>query len=175
MPVKDETKRKLKSGLVKTGFVALASAFGMAAHAAPKSEGPTLWKTQTFDAVISLQECPSTGVCGEIVWLNPADRKLYDYFGDKAKKQDGMPVTDSDVKELCGFSPKLNFLPTGENQWRGTMELRGMNMTVNIDAVRTSDSTMRVDTSKFIIKQSETWTRVDANDARYPRCEKPRP
>jgi uncharacterized protein (DUF2147 family) len=173
--MKAETRKKLRSGLLKTSFVALASAFGAAAYAdaGTKNDEATLWKTQTFDAVIALKPCPGTGVCGEIHWMNPSDHKLFDHFGDKAKKGYG-PVTDDDVRALCGFSPKIDFRAVGDNRWQGTMHLRGMNMTVDVDALRTSENTMRVDTSKFIIRQSETWTRVDANDPRYPKCEKPK-
>lgn len=170
-----EAKKKIRNGLLKTSFVALASAFGAVAvaNAAPVAEEATLWKTQTFDAVIAMKPCPGTGVCGEIHWMNPSDHKLFDYFGDKAKKA-GQPVTDDDVKALCGFSPKIDFRVAGDNRWLGTMHLRGMGFSVNVDAVRTSDSTMRVDTSKLIIRQSETWTKVDANDPRYPKCDKPK-
>jgi len=153
----DDIKKKLRKGILKTSFVALASAFGAVAGATPvtKNEEATYWKTQTFDAVIAMKPCTGTGVCGEIHWMNPSDHKLFDYFGDRTKKGAG-PVTDEDVRALCGFSPKIDFKTVGDNRWQGTMELRGMNMTVNVDALRTSDTTMRVDTSKLIIRQSET-------------------
>lgn len=165
---------------LRTSAAALATAFGFAAAPAGAlangiEEAPTLWKTVTFDAVISLKPCPPAqgGVCGEVYWLNPKDKTLFDYFGDKAAHSGS--VTDADVSALCGFSPRLDFKQTAPNRWQGTMDLRGKGMTVNVDATRINDREMKVDTSKFVIRQSETWTRVDASDPRYPKCEKPKP
>lgn len=165
---------------LRTSAAALATAFGMAATPAgaistPVEDPPTLWKTTTFDAVISMKPCASQGVCGEVYWMNPQDKTLFDYFGDKSTRDIGQPVTEADVKALCGFSPKLDFKQTAPNRWQGTMDLRGKGMTVNIDATRLNDREMKVDTSKFVVRQSETWTRVDANDPRYPKCERPKP
>jgi hypothetical protein len=171
---------KPRSGKLKTSLAALATAFTFAAGGAAlaatnnKDDAPTLWKTQTFDAVIELQPCPETGMCGQLHWMNPADKKLFEYFGDRSGREPGQAITADDVKALCGFTPKIDFKKTAENRWQGTMELRGMGMSVNVDATRIDDNAMRVDTSKLIIRQSETWTRVDAKDPRYPKCEKPK-
>ncbi len=173
-------QKKFKSGKLKTSVAALATAFtfaaGGAALAAPntKSDGPTLWKTQTFDAVIELQPCGPSGLCGQVHWLNPADKKLFEYFGDRSNREPGQAITTDDVKALCGFTPKIDFTKIADNRWQGTMELRGMGMSVNVDATRLDDNAMRVDTSKLIIRQTETWTRVDPADPRYPKCEKPK-
>jgi hypothetical protein len=185
-----ELSLSLKKHL-KTGIVALATAFGFAAAtgsatAAPVNPAPanpvpsssasdvTFWKTQSLDAVIRIENGPD-GARSELYWMNPKDTKIFDYFGDKTGRDAGSAVTESDVKGLCGFSPKLDFKAAGEQRWRGTMELRGMGMEVNVEATRLNDRQMRVDTSKFIIRQSETWTRIDAGDPRYPACRKPGP
>lgn len=185
-----ELSLSLKKHL-KTGVVALATAFGFAAAAgsataapvnpAPATPAPsssatdvTLWKTESLDAVIRIENGPN-GAHSELYWMNPKDTRIFDYFGDKAGRETGSAVTEDDVKALCGFSPRLDFKAVGEQRWRGTMKLRGMGMDVNVEATRLSDRQLRVDTSKFIIRQSETWTRIDAGDPRYPACKKPGP
>ena len=158
----------------------LMIAFSVAAPALAddaEAEAETLWKTQTFDAVISLKPCPETGVCGYVYWLNPDDNKLFDYFGDpKARAgrgnvfSEGGGPTREDVKALCGFSPKMHFAEAADGHWQGRMEMRGMGMTVNVDATKQGERELRVVTSKGIFYQTETWVRVDKNDARYPKC-----
>lgn len=158
----------------------LMIAFGVAATGMPvkaeETDPETLWKTQTFDAVISLKPCPETGVCGYIYWLNPDDAKLFDYFGDPKRKAargsfpDIAGPTRDDVNALCGFSPKMHFTQAADGHWQGRMEMRGMGMTVSVDATKKGERELRVVTSKGIFYQTETWVRVDKDDARYPKC-----
>lgn len=167
---------------LRSSFVALATAFGVAATPAPARsappelpQSPTLWKTESFDAVIQLQPCPETGVCGSLHWVNPADTALFEKFGDRSGRGFGDDITRDDVKGLCGFSPKMQFQQVAPGQWRGRMDLRGMNMTVGVEATGIDQDTMRVKFSKGIFSQTETWRRVGNNDPRYPKCEKPKP
>ncbi|MEZ0261253.1 MAG: DUF2147 domain-containing protein [Alphaproteobacteria bacterium] len=157
---------------------AVSSAFCIAAAQAmpatdkpvpPPSNSETLWKTETFDAVVSLRPCPETGACGYIYWLNPADKKLYDYFGER--KSFDEPVTETDVKSLCGFTPKMNFTPATAQNWEGRMEMRGMGMNVNVTATPLDENRLRVVFSKGIFRQTETWTKISPDDKRYPRCD----
>jgi uncharacterized protein (DUF2147 family) len=148
-----------------------AFTFASASAQAADADEETLWKTKTFDAVVALKPCAKTGVCGSIYWLNPDDRKLHDYFGDpKTRGVDG--PTREDVAALCGFSPKMSFNEASPGHWQGKMDMRGMNMTVNVDATRSEDGKeLRVVTSKGIFWQTETWERVMPGDARYPKCQ----
>jgi uncharacterized protein (DUF2147 family) len=171
------TRQKLR-----TSIAALATAFGVAATPAPAKaaapelpQSPTLWKTESFDAVIQLQPCPETGVCGSLHWVNPSDTALFEKFGDRSGRSFGDDITKDDVKGLCGFSPKMQFNQVAPGQWQGKMDLRGMNMTVGVEATGVDDKTMHVKFSKGIFSQSETWRRVEAGDPRYPKCEKPKP
>ncbi|MDE1151908.1 MAG: DUF2147 domain-containing protein [Micavibrio sp.] len=137
---------------------------------APNEE--TLWKTQKFDAVIALRPCDSSGVCGEIRWVNPDDSTITDYFGDPARRS-GDADSRAEVEALCGFSPHMQVKDAGPGRWQGQMDLRGMNMTVNVDAQKVSDQQLKVVFSKGIFSRTENWTRVEANDPRYPACKKP--
>lgn len=101
--------------------------------------------------------------------MNPADKKLYDYFGER--KGFDEPVTEADVKSLCGFTPKMNFAPTTGQNWEGRMEMRGMGMNVNVTATPLDENRLRVVFSKGIFRQTETWTKVSPGDKRYPRCD----
>ncbi len=132
----------------------------------------TLWKTQTFESVIALRPCPSTGMCGEIRWLDPNDTKLADYFGNPATKGDNGYTVD-DVKALCGFSPRMQFAEASTGHWQGTMELRGWGMTAKVDATVIDDNNLKVTFAKGIFSKTENWTRVAPTDARYPACTKP--
>ncbi len=169
---------------LRTSLAALATAFGVAATpatafsapAAPElPQSPTLWKTESFDAVISLQPCPDSGVCGSVHWVNPADTAIFDKFGDKSGRSFGEEVTARDIAGLCDFSPRMQFQKVAPGHWQGRMELRGMGMDVRVDATGIDDKTMRVKFSKGFITQTETWRRVESTDARYPKCEKPKP
>jgi len=137
--------------------------------ALPASNSETLWKTETFDAVVSLRPCPESGACGYIYWLNPADKKLYDYFGERKSYGDG--PTEADVAALCGFVPRTSFSPPVDGKWEGRMEMRGMGMNVNVNATPLDENRLRVVFSKGIFRQTETWTKVSPDDKRYPRCD----
>lgn len=165
-------KRPLSLRALAASF---SSAFCVAVTPAPlpqKSNEETLWKTQSFEAVVSLRPCPETGACGYIYWLNPADKKLYDYFG--ARKGFDEPVTEDDVASLCGFSPRMKFNPPAGDKWQGRMEMRGMGMDVNVSAEPQGEDRLRVTFSKGIFRQTETWTKVAPADKRYPRCDLPK-
>jgi hypothetical protein len=119
--------------------------------------------------VVSLRPCPETGACGYIYWLNPADKKLHDYFGQRKPFDEA--VTEEDVKSLCGFAPKMNFNPATAPNWEGRMELRGMGMDVGVNATPIDENRLRVVFSKGFIRQTETWTKISPDDKRYPRCD----
>ena len=119
------------------------------------------WKTNIVDAVIALRPCPATGICGEIVWTNPSDRKLQSYFGDPGRAGD---------ENLCGYSPRIDFKQVAPNRWKGTMEMRGYNINANMDVTLTGTDTLHVKASKFIFSETDTWQRVAKNDPRYPQC-----
>jgi hypothetical protein len=169
----------------RTSIAALATAFGVAAApgtalSAPNTPpelppSPTLWKTESFDAVISLQPCPESGVCGSVHWVNPSDAAIFEKFGDRSGRAYGDEITSRDVAGLCDFSPKMQFQKVAPGHWQGRMELRGMGMDVGVDASGIDDKTMRVKFTKGIFSQTETWKRVEPGDARYPKCEKPKP
>lgn len=173
-----------KQGRRLAGAFCLAASINAVADApAPKADAPappqlpkeTLWKTEKFDSVIALRPCPETGMCGEIRWLNPNDTVIADYFGDPAvKQQRDNGFTADDVKALCGFTPKMNFNEAGTGHWQGRMEMRGLGMTVNVDAMKVDDNNLKVVFSKGIFSKTENWTRVEANDPRYPACKKPK-
>lgn len=153
---------------------AFSSAFCIAAASAMPAgntqiQEETLWKTETFDAVVSLRPCPESGACGYIYWLNPADKKLYDYFGER--KSCGEGPTEADVAALCGFVPRTRFSPPVDGKWEGRMEMRGMGMDVNVNATPLDESRLRVVFSKGIFRQTETWTKISPDDKRYPRCD----
>lgn len=173
-----------RQGRRAAGAFCMAAAVNAVAEApVPAAQTPqpkepateTLWKTQTFESVIALRPCPETGMCGEIRWLNPNDTRITDYFGDpavKAQRDNGFTIDD--VKALCGFTPKMQFAEAAGGHWQGRMEMRGLGMTVNVDAAKVDDNNLKVVFSKGIFSKTETWTRVEPGDSRYPACVKPK-
>jgi len=153
------------SALRRTGG-SLMLAFALAAppataRAVDLTREETYWKTNIVDAVIALRPCPETGICGKIVWTNPQDRKLQDYFGDPKRAGD---------ENLCGYSPRISFRQVAADRWKGTMEMRGYNINANMDVTLTGTDTLHVKASKFIFAETDTWRRVEKNDPRYPHC-----
>lgn len=144
----------------------------------------TLWKTEYLDTVISLRECAENNVCGYIYWVNPNDTKIYDYFGDPRQRfnlpasfslENNPPPSATDILSVCGHSPKTDFRQVADKKWQGTMELRGMNMTVKMNVTQISDDELKV-VSKFgLFSKTETWRQVPPGDLRYPKCAFPAP
>ncbi len=158
-------KIKTPSALRRAGG-SLMLAFALAAppshaRAIDLMREESYWKTNIVDAVIALRPCPETGICGEIVWANPEDRKLQDYFGDPNRTRD---------ENLCGYSPRIDFRQVADNRWKGTMEMRGYNIHANMDVTLTGNDALHVKASKFIFSETDTWRRVAKNDPRYPHC-----
>lgn len=163
----------------KTGALALAFGIGAAGAAfdakaqstspAPIGPEPTLWKTGVVDAVISLRACPETGICGTLHWVNPDDRRAFDYFGDQDTKTGRRPTREN-ILSLCDYTPRMHFNQIAPNKWKGTLHLRGRGTTVNMEATLADDSTLKIVASKAIFSERDTWTRVAKNDPRYPRC-----
>lgn len=150
----------------KRSGASLILAFGLAVTGAAQAQAEmpteeTYWKTNIVDAVIALRPCPETTICGKLVWHNPADPKAQEYFGDPSRPG---------AENLCGFSPRMQFEQVAPNSWRGTMEMRGRRMTVNMHAQLLDDATLKIKASKFIFSENDTWKRVDKNDPRYPHC-----
>jgi len=129
----------------------------------------TLWKTNVVDAVLRLRTCPETGICGELHWVNPDDRRAFDYFGDQSSKKTSRP-TRQDILGLCDYAPRMDFRRVAENRWEGTLHMRGRRMTVNMQATAVSENELRIVASKAIFTERDTWTRVAEDDPRYPRC-----
>jgi hypothetical protein len=141
------------------------------ADKAPPALGPvdTLWKTNVVDAVLRLRTCPETGICGSLHWVNPDDRRAFDYFGDQDSKKTFRP-TRQDILGLCGYSPRMDFRRVAEDRWEGTLHMRGRGVTVNMQATLVNENEMKVVASKAIFTERDTWTRIAAADPRYPRC-----
>lgn len=170
--------------LRKTLVVALGCAFTQAAMPQPTPENkiypdkPTLWKTESFDMILSLQQCKEKGVCGEVVWLNPKDKSIYEYFTDIREQAErrmnngnlNEPVTEADVMKFCGYKPKMQFQQVSASRWTGTMDVPGLGMTLKAEVQIISDQEIRVKSSKGFISSTDTWRRVADNDPRYPRC-----
>lgn len=161
---------------------ALVLAFGVSAagaqetpEAPPQPAGSALggtesfWKTNVVDAVLRLRTCPETGICGSLHWVNPDDRRAFDYFGDQESKTTFRP-TRQDILGLCGYSPRMHFRRVAENRWEGTLHMRGRGVTVNMQATLVNENEMKVVATKAIFTERDTWTRVAENDPRYPRC-----
>jgi len=175
------------SPLLRKRAGALLLAFGVSAaaaqdansaaapDAAPQPPAPalgpaeTLWKTNLVDAVIRLRTCPETGICGTLHWVNPDDRRAFDYFGDQESKKTFRPTRD-DILGLCDYKPRMQFNQVAPNKWEGKLEMRGRGVTVNMQATLVGDSQMQIVASKAIFSERDTWTRVAENDPRYPRC-----
>lgn len=129
----------------------------------------TLWKTNVVDAVIRLRTCPETGLCGTLHWVNPEDRRAFDYFGDQDTKKTFRP-TREDILGLCDYKPRMQFNQVAPNKWEGRLEMRGRGVTVNMEATLENENQLKVVASKAIFSERDTWTRVAENDPRYPRC-----
>lgn len=140
-----------------------------AAGAPPVGPVETLWKTNMVDAVLRLRTCPETGICASMHWVNPDDRRAFDYFGDQDSKKTFRP-SRQDILGLCGYTPRMQFNQVAPNRWEGTLHLRGKGVTVNMRATLTDDRTLDIVASKAIFRERDTWTRLEANDPRYPRC-----
>jgi len=157
----------IKSPAARRTGGSLLLAFALTAPPAEaRATGPmdgeeTYWKTNIVDAVIALRPCPETGICGKLVWANPQDRKLKDYFGDP--KRHG-------AENFCGYSPRLSFRQVAPDRWKGTMEMRGYNIHANMDVRMEGTDKLHVKASKFLFSESDTWHRVEKNDPRYPHC-----
>lgn len=129
----------------------------------------TLWKTNVVDAVIRLRTCPESGLCGTLHWVNPEDRRAFDYFGDQDIKKTFRP-TREDILGLCDYKPRMQFNQVAPNKWEGRLEMRGRGVTVNMEATLENENQLKVVASKAIFSERDTWTRVAENDPRYPRC-----
>ena len=148
--------------------------------APPPPDEVTYWKTEFFDAVLALHKCKEQGVCAEVHWLNPKDEKIFEYWADpKLKRSLSTPSgnkspSEDDIKSICGFRPKSQFKQVAPDRWQGTMDMRGIGMSVKSDVTMVNDKEIRVDTSKLFFSQKETWQRVEQNDPRYPKCFAPK-
>lgn len=168
----------------KSLAIAIGCAFTQAATPQPAPENkiypdkPTLWKTETFDMILSLQQCKESGVCGEVVWLNPKDKSIYEYFTSIKDRADrrlnsgdlNEVVTEADVMKFCGYKPKMNFQQVAANRWIGSMDVPGLGMTLKTEVEIISDQEIKVKNSKGFISSTDTWRRIADNDPRYPRC-----
>lgn len=145
-----------------------------AADALPPAIGPveTLWKTNLVDAVLRLRTCPETGICANLHWVNPTDRGAFDYFGDPNTKKTFRP-TQQDILGLCDYAPAMKFNQVAANRWEGTLHMRGKGLTVNVRATLVDENRIDVVASKLFLSDRDTWTRVAADDPRYPRCTAP--
>jgi hypothetical protein len=145
-----------------------------AADALPPALGPveTLWKTNLVDAVLRLRTCPETGICAALHWVNPSDRAAFDYFGDQSTKKTFRP-TQQDILGLCDYAPTMQFNQVAPNRWEGKLHMRGKGMTVNVRATLMGENRIDVVASKAFLSERDTWTRVAADDPRYPRCTAP--
>lgn len=158
--------RIVKGAPLRRAGGSLMLAFALAAppataRAVDLTQEKTYWKTNIVDAVIALGPCPETGICGEIVWANPQDRKLQDYFGDPGREGD---------EDLCGYRPRISFRQVAANRWKGTMEMRGYNIHANMDVTLDGTDRLHIKASKFIFDETDTWQRIRKNDPRYPHC-----
>lgn len=139
----------------------------------------TLWKTEFLDTVIAMRKCPESGMCGYLYWMNPKDEKIIEYMGERKSTSDG-EISDSaddvekSIKALCGYSPKLQFKQVADGQWKGTMQMRGYGMNVNVDVKILSETELSVVSSKAFVTKKETWRKIAPNDARYPKCTLPK-
>lgn len=120
----------------------------------------SLWRPQSMDVVIGLRRCPETTACGEIVWYNPEDSRVRTNFGNPQNR----------AENLCGFSPRMSFNEVNANEWRGRMNIRGRGVTVGMKVVAVDADTIRLTANLGPFKKHDVWTRVAANDPRYPRC-----
>ncbi|MFN7113927.1 MAG: hypothetical protein ACK4PK_06160 [Alphaproteobacteria bacterium] len=150
---------------------ATATASPAPAGEATPALGPvdTLWKTNVVDAVLRLRTCPETGICGSLHWVNPEDRRAFDYFGDQDSKKTFRP-TRQDIMGLCDYAPRMQFNQVAPNRWEGKLDMRGRGVTVNMTATLVGDNQIQVVASKAIFSERDTWTRVAHDDPRYPRC-----
>lgn len=177
-PAKAENTPESRRLLRQAGALALAFGVSFAAAAqdaegaaAQPALGPadTLWKTNVVDAVLRLRTCPETGICGSLHWVNPDDRRAFDYFGDQDSKKTFRP-TRQDIMGLCDYAPTMQFNQVAPNRWEGKLHMRGRGVTVNMQATLVNDQQMQVVASKAIFSERDTWTRIADNDPRYPRC-----
>lgn len=169
--LKNEWRKKGGALALAFGLGATGAGFEAAGAETTATIGPepTLWKTGVVDAVISLRTCPETGICGQLHWVNPDDRRAFDYFGDQDSKTGRRPTREN-ILSLCDYTPRMQFNQIAPNKWKGTLHLRGRGMTVNMEATLADAHTLKVVASKAIFSERDTWTRVASNDPRYPRC-----
>ena len=167
--LKREFRQKSRALVLAFGMGAAGAQDAPAAAAHTIGPDPTLWKTGVVDAVISLRTCPETGICGTLHWVNPDDRRAFDYFGDPDTKKTFRPTREN-VLSLCDYTPRMQFNQVAPGHWKGTLHLRGRGMTVNMDAKFVNENELKIVASKAIFSERDTWTRVANNDPRYPRC-----
>jgi hypothetical protein len=163
-------------------MLAFSGAVGADTPSLPQKAGEeeTLWRTEYLDTVLALRPCPETGVCGYVYWVNPKDRKIYNYLADpEDKKKNNRQTqrrsqryrpTEEDILKVCGHAPRMRFNQIAADRWGGKLELRGANITVDVDVTVLSDSELKVVSSKAFFKKKEKWTRVEKNDPRFPKC-----
>lgn len=131
------------------------------------TQGETYWKTNIVDAVIAMRPCPETTVCARLVWFNPEDDNLHTYFGIPGQRAQ---TPEQLRRSFCNFSPRMTFTQTSPTTGEGTLDARGMRMTFNIRATLINDRQIDMRISKAFITKRDKWTRIDANDPRYPHC-----
>lgn len=168
-------KNKKALGLSLAAVFTVAASPAQAPQQAPRTpilngSETSYWKPASVDAIIALHRCPETTACGEIYWYNPRDKRVAGNFGDPHLPK-GTP------QDFCGFSPRMNFREVSVNKWRGTMNVRGRNITVRMDIDAVDADTIRLTgyldpLTRMIYSKKDTWHRVDIPDARYPACKK---
>lgn len=155
-----------------TAALALPTAGAMPA-ATPAPDVTTLLKTETYwkasavDAVIALRSCPETVICSRIVWFNPKDENLHRLFGIRGKRA---RTPEELTRAFCNFAPRMTLKQTSPTTGTGTLEARGMGITLNVDATLVGNDRITMHISKAFISKNDTWTRVSATDIRYPHC-----
>lgn len=135
-----------------------------------------LWKVNKFDIVIAIRDCPEKEHCTSIHWIAADERDVYSYFGPDKQTRRAKNITTptyEDVQELC--ASEIDFVlskdTSSPNKRKGRVHLTGRNMWANMSLELTDADTAKVVISKFIFKETDTWTRIPKEqEAKYPAC-----
>lgn len=139
-----------------------------------------LWKVNRFDIVVSIEECDTEEYCPTIHWIAEGETDVYGYFGPGKKERNERGIkepTRDNILELCGSPLNFKIEPAGDNptKRKGVVHISGWDMWANMTLHLTDENTAKVNISKFIFSEKDTWNRIPPEQhKKYQRCTPPK-
>lgn len=143
------------------GFAAAFLAFA-ASDPASAANPKGVWLTEGKDAALTITDCGAR-LCGRIVWLESATDQ-----GGLLRLDENNPDPAKQAQQICGLVVITDLRPSGPATWDGDVynpqdgkTYRGIVTVLSDNALR-----LRAYIGLPIFGKSQTWTRVNASNAR---------